>query len=93
MEKIMVGLVAPIVRDGTIAPAKPIYRDASECRGLPKDIDDAFPWGELAEIFAAQYAKYLAKQRACTRERNKKIKENRERFEEIMKGKTSNESD
>lgn len=93
MEKIMIGIVAPIVRDGTIAPAKPIYRNVSDLPGLPKDVEDAFPWGELAEIFAAQYAKYLASERASARECRKRREENRKRFREIMEGKTANESD
>jgi len=52
MSKVMVGIVAPIARDGTIAPATPIYR---EIPNAPEDPYELYPFEDLEDYFAKKY--------------------------------------
>ena len=67
MAEVMIGVVAPIVRDGTVAPATPIYRDIPNA---PEDPTDLYPFERIAEYFAE---KYFAHIRALRRLENNQI--------------------
>ncbi len=65
MAKVMIGIVAPIVRDGTLAPATPIYRDIPNA---PEDPTELYPFKELEEYFAKKYLEFLRAKRAAENE-------------------------
>ncbi len=56
MAKVMIGIVAPIVRDGTIAPATPIYKDIPDA---PEDPYEHYPFDRIVDYFAKKYSAHI----------------------------------